>query len=325
MFIRYQIAPVGEKHGWKQGSADCWFYAAKSLLRFYGLAEKNQDHVYAHLQLAKLIRWFINRMVEIHGEKDSGPMETWGNLSKWVDQEISKIDNTRSDIVRTARRDSPASEPIKRLLASQNLWTTENILELTAICKQVDDILGPDAKSISSISEKRYLILKIGRAVLKVNEKSKRKTLSTGEIFASAFPPSLFRGLRLTERTAESLYGALVDHGPLWTEGDLATHDAVPHSRTTHLPEGDLVETYALADNFITDAKHAVTVYGVNTQSKMVEYADPHDFRTPRRVQASVFFEHLRAFEFDRRTTHFLAVALANSEDLLKQRRIMSW
>ena len=55
MFVRYQIAPVGKKYGWSQGASDCWYYSAKSLLRFYGLAKKGDsgDKVYAHLQIGR--------------------------------------------------------------------------------------------------------------------------------------------------------------------------------------------------------------------------------------------------------------------------------
>lgn len=325
MFVRYQIAPVGKKYGWGQGGADCWYYSAKSLLRFYGLAKKgdNSDRVFAHLQIAKLQRLFNNGMRAIHGKNLHHPMLTTANLQKWIDEELGKIERTRGQIVGIAEGQSGVHKTIKELLASADLWTTENILKLSSMCKELDGILV--GKTMTDISAKRYTFLKAGQMICKFEPKWANKTWTISEIFNSAFPPSLFQAVVLEEETAEGLYKALVEHGPMWTTGSLKAINPVTYSVTTHLSGGDTVETRTLVPDYVSDSSHAVSVYGVNTQMKMVEYADPHNFLVPRQVQVDLFFEHLRAFEFNSKAINFLKVKCDNSEAVLKQRRMMAW
>jgi len=323
VFVRYQIAPVGKKYGWRQGASDCWYYAAKSLLRFYGLANDKSDKVYAHLQTAKLIRLFANGMRTVYGKDLYRTMLSYENLLKWIDQEIRRIENTRKNIVAIAEQESDVHRSIKTLLSGENLWTTENILSLSSICQQLDGILG--GMDLTSISAKRYTFLKIGQMACKLEKSWANKTWTISEVFTSAFPPSLFEAVSLEEKTSEGLYKALKEHGPLWATGSLAAGKTQAYSITTHLSDGDVVENRNVVENYISDSSHAVTVYGVNTESNMVEYADPNDFTTPRRVQAALFFSHLRTFEFRSKAIHFLKVRHAGSEALLKQRQVMTW
>jgi hypothetical protein len=325
MFVRYQIAPVGKKYGWAQGASDCWYYSAKSLLRFYGLAKKGDkgDHIHAYLQTAKLLRLFINGMRAIYGKDLHHPMLSTENLKKWIDEEIRKIESTRQSIVEIAEPEASIHKSIKDLLASENLWSTENILKLSSVCKQLDGILG--GMDMSSISAKRYTFLKISQTICKYETKWKDKTWTISEIFNSAFPPSLFQAVMLEDKSAEGLCKALQEHGPLWTTGSLHARNPETYTITTHLPEGDVSETRNLVENYISGSSHAVAVYGVNTDSKMVEYADPHDFTTPRRVQAAIFFDHLRSFEFNSKSINFLKVKCDASEAVLKQRQVTAW
>jgi hypothetical protein len=325
MFVRYQIEPVGKKHGWRQGSSDCWYYAAKSLLRFYGLGNKDSksDQVYAHLQIAKLIRLFKIEMRAVYGKDVYRPMQTTDNLKKWIDEEIGKIEKTRGAIVGIADQESGVHKSIKELLTSQDLWTTENILKLSSTCKQLDGILG--GMNMSSISAKRYTLLRVGQMTCIYEAKWRGKNWNTGEVFASAFPPSLFEAVSLDEKTAEGLYKALEEHGPLWACGNLAAENTETYSIVTHSPEGDSVDTRNLVQNYISDAAHAVTVYGVNTESKMVEYADPNDFTTPRRVQAAMFLDHLTGITVNSKSISLLKVKCDGADAVLKRRRIAEW
>jgi len=89
MFIRYRIEPVGQKYGWRQGSSDCWYYASKSLLRFYGVANSKvtRNGLFAACQL---IRMFINSMRKLHGKDLHHPMLTNVNMGQWINSEIEK-------------------------------------------------------------------------------------------------------------------------------------------------------------------------------------------------------------------------------------------
>jgi hypothetical protein len=109
--------------------------------------------------------------------------------------------------------------------------------------------------------------------------------------------------------------------------GALSAKNKAPYSIVTHgeTPEDDVEDRRVLVESYVTDSSHAVTVYGVHTDSGMVEYADPNDFTTPRRVAASVFFSHLRTFEFNSEGTYFLKVTAANSAEVLAHKTITSW
>jgi hypothetical protein len=325
MFIRYQIAPVGKKYGWRQGGPDCWYYTAKSLLRFYGLGNRNADEVWAHLQMAKLIRLFINGMRKIHGKDTHHPMLTSAAMSKWIDQEISNIESTRKEIVAQAQQELVDHVSLQALVESKENWTTERIANLCLVCKQLDGMLG--RQDLSAISAKRYTFLKISQTIMNFDPRLRDKTWTTGEIFSSAFPPDLFQSVECKERTAAGLYDMLVKHGPLWTSGALKADEKSPYSIITpgETPDGDVTEHRVLVDSYVTGSHHAAVVYGVNTESGMVEYADPHDFQTPRRVNVATFFEHVRSFEFHSKSAHFLKVAAPNPDFILKSKKLDKW
>ena len=323
MFIRYRIEPVGQKYGWRQGSSDCWYYASKSLLRFYGVANSKSDKEWAYLQHAKLIRMFINSMRKLHGKDLHHPMLTNVNMGQWINSEIEKIESTRRDILATAQKEMALCKSVEAILEDPSLWTPARVAEWCLLCRKLDPIVAET--DLNSISAKRYTFLKIGQLILKYQKPEQIWTIS--EIFNSAFPPGLFEAVELTNRTAEELYKLLVKHGPLYTSGALhagekSTYSVVTSGKT---PEEDVTDTRVLVESYITDSSHSVTVYGVSIDSGMVEYADPNDFTKPRRVAAAVFFGHLRAFEFNSKGTNFLKVNAANSDTVLQSKRIGAW
>jgi hypothetical protein len=287
-------------------------------LRFYGLGNKDSksDQIFGHLQIAKLIRLFINKSRAIYGKDFHHPLLAHENLLKWIGEELKQIETKREKVVSSVNQKSDVDPSIQALLKSEELWTTENIRKLSEVVGRID---------ANSISAKRETFLKIGQMACRFQANWKDKTWTTSEIFNSAFPASLFQAVSLEDKTAASLYKALVEHGPLWTSGALHALDMSSYSITTHLPEGDLVDTRNLVESYVVDSSHAVTVYGVNTDSQMVEYADPHDFTTPRRVRAALLFDQLRAFEFNSKGAHFLKVKHPGSEVVLNQRRMQMW
>ena len=171
MFIRFQIAPTGKKHGWAQGGPDCWYYSAKSLLRFYGLANSKSDEMYAYLQKAKLIRLFVNGMREIHGKDLHHPLLTSLNLRKWIESEIENIEKTRTDVVLLAQHDAATQSDVQALLQSENLWEKDNVMKLSLVSRTLDGLLA--GKDLMRISAARYTFLKIGRLVAAYQEDEK--------------------------------------------------------------------------------------------------------------------------------------------------------
>jgi hypothetical protein len=234
-----------------------------------------------------------------------------------VNDEIARIEQRQQQIKQTIQSQE---KWLADLISNEEALKLADLMNISLRSGAV--LIGPhDAKDLSA---ERLTKLRIMKTIFEWTDPG--FLWDNQYIFTKLFPPGIFEAIDHPAESAKELHDLLTKHGPLYCSGALACATGASWQVVTH--EDNSVKSGYTVASYITDSSHAVTVYGVNDDvgpTGMVEYADPWDFTTPRRVMFDVFRSHIRTMTYDKDKVWFLAVKCAGKDSVLQARQHGEW